>query len=510
MVWTWPGLWHTPYDSASTMVSLVGCVIIKMLTPTKHTQSPPLTLTPLNIVQSSSNPNTPPLFASQGALLEAGRLLASAPYLAMLRARPLAALLFAQPLLLAFWNHRASTFGDEIPESTQDARQLADWHVVATAAELAAGAAEALGAVGYIGGVDGGVAGGIEGGGHPACSYFVPAGPLAVLRHTSYVIRFLLSRKPRSQTVQPLLDAMAGLRVLLGGGLGDGMGWLRDDLGIVYRPGAQLQGLELPTPELRQIAEAVAADATAAEEEARSLRRAAGAAPAAGPGHASSATRAASATTTSAATRSLAARGLRVAALRLLDEPCARRGCGRVAAAGGGLTLGARASAGGAAAAAAGAGAANGAPAAAAAGQAFRRCSRCKAARYCSDSCQRRDWPVHRIGCVAPILVVAPTRVGGADAGGAGVDEDEDEEEGEIEIPIRRMGRDVAALRVVGGGETEEGTGKEGVGVAVDAGRVEDTGEEETLEEAWERMQASVRARRAERMAVQYDVEMTR
>ncbi|KAI9022384.1 hypothetical protein DFJ74DRAFT_768114 [Hyaloraphidium curvatum] len=30
----------------------------------------------------------------------------------------------------------------------------------------------------------------------------------------------------------------------------------------------------------------------------------------------------------------------------------------------------------------------------------FRRCSRCKAATYCSEACQRRDWPAHKKVCV--------------------------------------------------------------------------------------------------------------
>ena len=62
----------------------------------------------------------------------------------------------------------------------------------------------------------------------------------------------------------------------------------------------------------------------------------------------------------------------------LLSEPCARRGCAR------------REAPGALAASLAGA------PAV------FKRCSRCRAARYCSEDCQKADWPAHKRWCFAP------------------------------------------------------------------------------------------------------------
>jgi hypothetical protein len=33
----------------------------------------------------------------------------------------------------------------------------------------------------------------------------------------------------------------------------------------------------------------------------------------------------------------------------------------------------------------------------------YKRCSRCKIAIYCSEACQRKDWPHHRGFCFTPV-----------------------------------------------------------------------------------------------------------
>ncbi|EOD34434.1 hypothetical protein EMIHUDRAFT_228606 [Emiliania huxleyi CCMP1516] len=102
------------------------------------------------------------------------------------------------------------------------------------------------------------------------------------------------------------------------------------------------------------------------------------------------------------------------------------------------------------------------------------RCSRCKGVLYCSAVCQRADWPSHRNHCT-PVAAVS-----GSDAAAAGISrlsesEDDGGEDDEVDVPIRRVGAG-------GGADTE------------------------TLEQSWERMQASVASGRAQRLDVQYEV----
>jgi hypothetical protein len=37
------------------------------------------------------------------------------------------------------------------------------------------------------------------------------------------------------------------------------------------------------------------------------------------------------------------------------------------------------------------------------------KCRRCRARRYCSDACQRADWPVHAAECVLPAAAADQT-----------------------------------------------------------------------------------------------------
>ena len=174
----------------------------------------------------------------------------------------------------------------------------------------------------------------------------------------------------------------------------------------------------------------------------------------------------------------------RIAALGLLREPCAWAGCG---------------------------GGRDAAP------PACFRCSRCKGVLYCSAVCQRADWPSHRNHCT-PVAAVSGSdaaaagisrlsvaggsgrraELAAASGGGGDGGDDEDEDEDEEEVPIRRVA-DTQESEDDGGEDDEVDVPIRRVG----AGGGADT---ETLEQSWERMQASVASGRAQRLDVQYEV----
>lgn len=472
------------------------------------------------------------------------------------------------------------------------------------------------------------------------CVPFLPSAPLRVLRHTAAIHRFLLSRRARALTAPPLLTALGGLRDTLGGGVGDGLAWLRDDLPFLD---PQLDGPPMPAPSLALLAVGLAA-ATRRRAD-RTAPAVASAGPTAvagrlsaipgepgaipgqlgcsfgGPGSISGGPSQDNAHPAIPGCGAPATLGQELLSI-LFAEPCCCPSCPQVSSSGPARPAKQNSPAGGLKQ--------NGPPGArkeqgAPKGEgllqggggpvAFRRCSRCRAVRYCSVECQRRDWSLHKRSCTpylelhtgrplcappagerlhgaphctakgnapcaslnpsaAPLdagatVVAPPDRpqsltkgVGDTAASKATAqhaaegelrmhDRAGEDDEDVMTIPIRHMGNrgagpgdgngvampglgreGLAGLGGLGGGQGErkeekgmvalgldslggEGAAKGEVDRATGRGEgegveLEEEAEDETLERAWERMQASLATGRAQRLEVQYSVAMTR